>query len=130
MRRAAARAAIDAALFDLVAQERGVYGTGHHRDLRQFIEGERLACGTHRHLLTAGFDQAELASQCAELQDIGLAETDIAIAKFLGLALAIGQAGAAEIKRQHLRIGIGSGGQDGMQAGAAAGHQDRGEHER
>ena len=59
----------------------------------------------------------------AEIEDVGLRIFDIAQTRLAGLACRIGEAGPAEIDRQHTRAGEALRGLDRMLAGAAAGDQ-------
>src|SRR5262245_65210069 len=48
-----------------------------------------------------GFDEVEAAAERAELEDIRLAIFDIAPAELMRLALGIGEAGQAQVQREH-----------------------------
>ena len=68
--------------------------------------------------------EVEAAPERAEREDVGLAIFDVGAPERARLALGIGEAGEAQIDREHAGAGEPLRGLDRMLAGAAAGDQD------
>ena len=72
----------------------------------------------------ARFDDVEFAGEIRKLHDVGLREfqpAEIAVAR---MATGISETGGADIDRENIRIAIGQGGFQRLQAGTASGDQD------